>query len=320
MFLILKLDTLLFNISSADRFVRQGQCPLQPSWAPFNETVEIFKGLYLRNFKEKQLTPYNISDRYEMEMRFHFKTPCGTMDYDPAAAIVGGADAPDKAWPWQVSVVNHPIYCGGVLIDANWVLTAAHCVKRVDPYTIRLGTRLKFDNIDVVVRTSRHIIVHEKYEANTRTNDIALIKMSSPVEFTDKVRQVCLPVYGQDFVNNDFCYITGFGQRRIGVPVDRLQQLRVHVVSNRECFYLWKIGPRVNIDWRIICVGRVGLRGGECRGDSGSPLSCNIRNRYYVSGIATFVHANCTHNFIPDVYLKVDEFIDWIFHTMNTYN
>jgi secreted trypsin-like serine protease len=42
--------------------------------------------------------------------------------------IVGGVEAVPGAWPWQVYIEAGGFACGGSLIDARWVLTAAHCV------------------------------------------------------------------------------------------------------------------------------------------------------------------------------------------------
>ena len=45
------------------------------------------------------------------------------------ADIVGGTIAPTGAWPWLVSMRYGGSHtCGGSLINANWVITAAHCV------------------------------------------------------------------------------------------------------------------------------------------------------------------------------------------------
>lgn len=54
-----------------------------------------------------------------------------------SARIVGGSSASENEFPWQVSLeVLHPVYgflghwCGGVLIDNAWVLSAAHCINK----------------------------------------------------------------------------------------------------------------------------------------------------------------------------------------------
>lgn len=49
--------------------------------------------------------------------------------------VVGGVNAPEKAYPWMVSLHNPTChFCGGSLISKEWVLSAAHCFFRSEPY------------------------------------------------------------------------------------------------------------------------------------------------------------------------------------------
>lgn len=59
-----------------------------------------------------------------------FSSECGKAPL--GNRIVGGIDAPDGAWPWQVDIHlgSSGHVCGGTLIASNWVLSAAHCFPK----------------------------------------------------------------------------------------------------------------------------------------------------------------------------------------------
>lgn len=45
--------------------------------------------------------------------------------------IVGGMDAPEGKWPWQVSVHYGGFHiCGGSILNEYWILSAAHCFSK----------------------------------------------------------------------------------------------------------------------------------------------------------------------------------------------
>lgn len=57
-------------------------------------------------------------------------TVCGRAPLN--TRIVGGVDATGGSWPWQVSLHSSTYgghFCGGSLINTEWVLTAAHCLS-----------------------------------------------------------------------------------------------------------------------------------------------------------------------------------------------
>merc|ERR1712168_1078135 len=54
--------------------------------------------------------------------------------------IVGGVEATEHAWPWQVALfIDDAWFCGGSIISENYVLTAAHCADGASYFDIMAG-------------------------------------------------------------------------------------------------------------------------------------------------------------------------------------
>lgn len=67
-----------------------------------------------------------LKESYDLFCSLHSPPDCGLRAM--SGRIVGGAQTSETKWPWQVSLhFGSTHICGGTLIDAQWVLTAAHC-------------------------------------------------------------------------------------------------------------------------------------------------------------------------------------------------
>ncbi|KAL3967662.1 phylloquinone omega-hydroxylase/docosahexaenoic acid omega-hydroxylase [Sarotherodon galilaeus] len=199
---------------------------------------------------------------------------CGTAPH--SSRIVGGEDAPPGHWPWQVSVQlfgGH--FCGGSLINKEWVMSAAHCFFSSSPsrWTVSLGLQsLQGENPNKVSRNVVKIILHPNYDSETYDNDIALLRLSSPVRFTDYIRPVCLAASGSVFNDGTDSWVTGWGAVKEGVALpfpQTLQEVEVPVVGNRQCNWLNGVGTVTD---NMICAGVLAGGKDSCQGDSGGPM------------------------------------------------
>uniref|UniRef100_A0A4W3JXD1 Peptidase S1 domain-containing protein n=1 Tax=Callorhinchus milii TaxID=7868 RepID=A0A4W3JXD1_CALMI len=224
--------------------------------------------------------------------------------------IVGGEDARNGEWPWQVSLQMgmYGHICGASIVSNRWLLSAAHCFQDSDSirYTIKLITHfMAVMNTRIVTRSIKRITVHSKYNQYTSDYDIALLELNAPVFFSDTIQPICLPAATHVFSNGAHCYVTGWGSTR--------KEARVKMIPLSTCNKLYENG----VTPRMLCAGY--LHGGvdACQGDSGGPLVCLEKGKkWFLAGIVSWGEGCARHN-RPGVYTRVSRFRDWIKQHIN---
>uniref|UniRef100_A0A8C1C176 Peptidase S1 domain-containing protein n=1 Tax=Cyprinus carpio carpio TaxID=630221 RepID=A0A8C1C176_CYPCA len=231
--------------------------------------------------------------------------------------IVGGVDAKAGAWPWQVSIQTPSFghFCGGSLINKDWVLSAAHCFTDVIASNIVMyfGRHSQLGlNPNETYRTASRIIVHPKYNLIKFDSDIALVQLSSSVTFSDYIRPVCLAAAGSVFGGGTESWITGWGLLKSeGEPANILQEVQVPVVSDNDCYNAF--AALTTITSNMICAGLINVGGKHsCQGDSGGPVVSRNSSLWIQSGIVSFGASPCDNPKYPSVFARVSQFQDWI--------
>ncbi|XP_019605405.1 trypsin [Rhinolophus sinicus] len=220
--------------------------------------------------------------------------------------IVGGYTCQENSIPYQVSLNAGYHFCGGSLINDQWVVSAAHCYKS------RIQVRLGEHNIEVIEGNeqfinSAKVIRHPKYNSRTIDNDIMLIKLSSPATISSRVATVSLP--RSCAAVGTQCLISGWGNTQSNgydYP-ELLQCLEAPILSDSTC----RSAYPGQITSNMMCLGF--LEGGKdsCQGDSGGPVVCNGE----LQGIVSWGYG-CALRGKPGVYTKVCNYVDWIKETI----
>ncbi|KAF0311956.1 Serine proteinase stubble [Amphibalanus amphitrite] len=245
--------------------------------------------------------------------------------------VVQGRDVNQPGrWPWMAAVgrqrPGHPTptwLCGGALLSARWVVTAAHCVPtdEVASLRVRFG-ELRLSAPAAVERGVSRVLRHPDQTA--ALHDLALLQMNRHVRRSDTVRAVCLPPSGADFTGRPVT-LTGWGRLSFGgATADVLQEAQLRVTDTAQCEAAYSHLAGFSHSFpggfggSVLCAGD-GPTGGEdaCQGDSGGPLvyrsaaATGGEAQYLLVGVVS-TGIGCGNPHFPGLYTRVASYVPWI--------
>uniref|UniRef100_A0A8C6DDA4 tissue kallikrein n=1 Tax=Moschus moschiferus TaxID=68415 RepID=A0A8C6DDA4_MOSMO len=230
---------------------------------------------------------------------------------ESSSRIVNGTDCKRNSQPWQGALLVrfNKLYCGAVLVDPQWLLTAAHCRKQF--FRVRLGHH----SLSPMYESGQQLfqgvksIAHPGYSHPGHSNDLMLIKLNKRIRETPYVRPINIASHCPSAGTS--CLVSGWGTTsspQVTFP-KALQCLNITVLSDDQCK---KAYPN-QIDNTMFCAGDQAGRD-SCQGDSGGPVVCNGS----LQGLVSWGDFPCAQPNRPGVYTNLCRFTKWIQDTIKS--
>uniref|UniRef100_A0A1A9WSD9 Lectizyme n=1 Tax=Glossina brevipalpis TaxID=37001 RepID=A0A1A9WSD9_9MUSC len=227
----------------------------------------------------------------------------------PQPRIVLGKNASPGQFPFMVSIrYGDSQMCGGSIISANYIVTAAHCVTtQIDGdnfdttpswLSVHAGS-VDRENDGVVVQVSE-FITYPGYRG--LMGDVAVVKLAQPLNFSEHIKPISLAESDPpNFANVE---IIGWGRLyQDGPKPEILQYTSLSSLPHSQCKVYNPHG-----DESLLCLlPQRRTPSGLCNSDSGGPAVYNGR----LVGIANYVNGRCGSK-NPDVFANIAFYADWI--------
>merc|ERR1712012_505853 len=232
--------------------------------------------------------------------------------------IVGGHEAQENQWPWQVALfIDDAWFCGGALISDEGGMTAAHCADGASYFDIMAGAhnvRASSEPHRIEI-TSFEGQTHPEWDSNSLYADIALVHLPEKVAFSEFIRPSCLPPASdanEQYVGQ-LTTPVGWGKNADnagGITPDLNMVSDLPVINPEACAdYYGSI-----IYSGIMCIDSAGGKG-VCNGDSGGTLNirqCEGGNKWTQVGVTSFVSSAGCESGNPHGFSRVAEHLEWI--------
>ncbi|CRK95821.1 CLUMA_CG009273, isoform A [Clunio marinus] len=214
-----------------------------------------------------------------------------------------------------VDAATSDIFCGGIIINQQWIATASHCFDAFPDYTktvalvgdhdITMGS----DTTNTALYKLKGFVKHPEYDQDKKSNDIALAEIDGYIKYNPGVGPACLPYLYKNFIFDGVVLTAvGWGTTSFGGPSsDILQKVDLPVMNNEKCATALK-DVDVIIDDTKICTDGQGERD-TCGKDSGGGMYF-FSNRYYAISLVSF-GVYCASSY-PSVNTRLDKYLGFI--------
>ncbi|MFE2968252.1 S1 family peptidase [Streptomyces sp. NPDC059340] len=216
--------------------------------------------------------------------------------------IVGGTTTTTTAYPFmmQITDASQNQFCGGTLVAANKVVTAAHCMVGETTSSVRVvGGRTYLNGTNGTVSKVSKIWINPDYTDATNGDDVAVLTLSTSMSYTPAsyVASTDTGVYAAGATAR----IIGWGTTsESGSSSNQLRTATVPIVSNSSCSGSYG-SDFVASD--MVCAGYTNGGTDTCQGDSGGPLLIGG----VLAGITSWGNG-CAEAGYPGVYTRLTTF------------
>jgi trypsin len=234
--------------------------------------------------------------------------------------IVGGDQTPVGERPWMVSLQGDGShFCGASLIDAQWVLTAAHCVEDIDQNNLgSLQIRANFTDLHTAEGSSSKVakvFIHQDYNQQGKAAaDVALLRLVTPITDVQPIQLADAEFMAEHGLAGTLASVSGWGVTQEDGDIPNLmQKVAVPLVTNEVCNSPDAYnGEIANTE---LCAGFAEGGKDSCQGDSGGPLVLPFNNGFVQAGVVSWGDG-CARPNKYGVYARVESFHPWINNLM----
>lgn len=226
--------------------------------------------------------------------------------------IVGGTTTTTTAYPFmmQITDASQNQFCGGTLVSATKVVTAAHCMVGETTSSVRVvGGRTYLNGTNGTVSRVSKIWINPDYTDATNGDDVAVLTLSTSMSYTPAsyVASTDTSVYATGATAR----IIGWGTTsENGSSSNQLRTATVPIVSNSSCAGSYG-SDFVASD--MVCAGYTSGGVDTCQGDSGGPLLLGG----VLAGITSWGEG-CAEAGYPGVYTRLTTFSNLVTTQVNS--